>query len=210
MGHAKRKSVEELTSVVEDAAKDLSDSVVEALIAHPGAVVSALAVAGNALVGRGPVDEAAPAEGTTDKPPIEAIGSEPDPPVDTAEAERRLLALTRPGKREKLLTSDELAALAGLKSRQTVHNWLKKGRLIGWESAKRGYVFPAVQLDNRRRPLPGLARIIPLFDDGYSAWLWLTTPSPALSGATPLSRLHKGCIDEVEAAAIGYGHGDFA
>lgn len=200
MAHAKRKSVEELTSVVEDAASNLSDSVVEALVAHPGAVVSALAVAGSALVDRD-------AQGG---PYIEAIGSEPSPLIDEAEAERRLAALTGPGKKEKVLTSDELAALAELKSRQTVHNWLKKGRLIGWESAKRGYVFPAAQLDSRRRPLVGLDRITPHFDDSYSAWLWLTTPSPALDGATPLSRLRKGHIDDVEAAAVGYGQGDFA
>ena len=199
MGHAKRETVEELTSVVQDAAKDLSERVVKALVAHPGAVVSALAVAGNALVSKDP-----------DKPEIEVIGGEPSLLIDEAEAERRLAARLRPGKREKLLTSDELAKLAELKSRQTVHNWLKKGRIIGWESAKRGFVFPVGQFDSRRRPLEGLVRILPHFGDSYSAWLWLTTPSPALKGATPLSRLRKGLIDEVEAAAIGYGQGDFA
>lgn len=199
MGHAKQESVEALTTVVQDAAGALSESVVEALVAHPSAVISALAVAGDALVGKAP-----------DEPRIEVIGGEPSPLVDEAEAEHRLTARVRPAKREKLLTSDELAQLAELKSRQTVHNWLKKGRIIGWESAKRGYVFPAGQLDSRRRPLAGLDRITAHFADSYSAWLWLTTPSPALDGATPLGRLRKGQIDEVEAAAMGYGQGDFA
>ena len=199
VGHAKRDTVKELTSVVQDAAKELSENVVKALVAHPDAVVSALAVAGNALVGK-----------DLDKPEIELVGGEPSLLIDEAEAERRLAARVRPGKREKLLTSDELAKLAELKSRQTVHNWLRKGRIIGWQSAKRGYVFPAGQFDSRGRPLEGLGRVAPHFDDSYSAWLWLTTPSPALGGATPLSRLHKGQIDEVEAAAVGYGQGDFA
>ena len=199
VGHAKRETVEELTTVVQDAAEALSESVVKALVAHPSAVVSALAVAGNALVGKAP-----------EEPHIEVIGSDPGPLIGEAEAEQRLTARTSPAKREKLLTSEELAQLAELKSRQTVHNWLKKGRIIGWESAKRGYVFPAGQLDSRRRPLAGLDRITAHFADSYAAWLWLTTPSPALNGTTPLNRLRKGQIDKVEAAAIGYGQGDFA
>lgn len=199
MGQAKPECIEALTTVVQNAAGALSESVVKALIAHPSAVVSALAVAGNALVGKAP-----------EEPQIEVIGNEPHPLIDEAEAEQRLTTRIRPAKREKLLTSEELAQLAELKSRQTVHNWLKKGRIIGWESAKRGYVFPAGQLDSRNRPQEGLDRITAHFADSYSAWLWLTTPSPGLDGATPLSRLRKGQIDKVEAAARGYGQGDFA
>lgn len=46
--------------------------------------------------------------------------------------------------------NEELVIKAGLKSRQSVHewhDWRRKGRLVGWRNARRGYVFPAVQLD---------------------------------------------------------------
>ena len=100
--------------------------------------------------------------------------------VDTKEANRRILVRTRLGGEEKLLTSDELAARVGLKTRQSVHDWLKRGRIIGWQGAKRGHVFPAAQLDRYGRPLKGLDRIVPYFDDGHAAGGWLTTPRQTL------------------------------
>ena len=53
--------------------------------------------------------------------------------------------------KENLLTSEEFASRAGLKTRQSVHAWLKKGRIIGWQGAKRGYVLPDGQFDERGR-----------------------------------------------------------
>jgi hypothetical protein len=104
----------------------------------------------------------------------------------------------------------ELAARVGLKTRQSVHDWLKKGRIAGWRGAKRGYVFPADQFDERGRPLEGLDRVIALFGDGYAAWTWLTTELASLDGATPLGLLAGGEIDRVAQAAKGDRQGDFA
>ena len=67
------------------------------------------------------------------------------------------------------LPSDELASRVGLKTRQSVHDRLKKrGRIVGWQGARRGYVFPAGQLDERGRPLEGLDRLAGLLHDGYA------------------------------------------
>ena len=52
-----------------------------------------------------------------------------------------------------------MAERVGLKTRQSVHDWLKKGRIVGWRGARRGHVFPAAQLDERGRPLDGLDRV---------------------------------------------------
>ena len=82
--------------------------------------------------------------------------------------------------------------------------------MVGWQNARRGYVFPAAQLDERNRPLPGLDRVAGLFADGYAAWAWLTTPRPSLDGATPLSLLARGEIERVADAARGDLQGDFA
>lgn len=130
--------------------------------------------------------------------------------VDAAETRRRLSERTRKGSPETLLTSDELAVRAGLKTRQSVHDWRKKGRIVGWQNARRGYVFPAAQLDTRNRPIPGLVRVVGQVCDGYAAWMWLTKPQPSLDGATPLTLLERGETDRVADAVRGELQGDFA
>lgn len=127
-----------------------------------------------------------------------------------AKAKKEIARRTMPIKEENLLTSDELAARVGLKTRQSVHDWLRKGKIVGWRGAKRGYVFPKGQLDERGRPPEGLERITPHFDGGYTVWFWLTTPRNSLDGVEPLTLLRKGEIDRVLDAAIGDRQGDFA
>ncbi len=190
----------ELEDMLHDAAGRLSPMHVAALVAHPDAVRSALAAAADAL-------------STGDRERRSSAGTiEGAAPllVDAAEAEGRLASRARTGAPETLLTSEEIAARAGLKTRQSVHDWRRKGRLVGWQNARRGYVFPAAQLDQRNRPLPGLDRVAGLFTDGYAAWVWLTAPRPSLDGATPLTLLARGEIDLVTDAARGDLHGDFA
>ena len=190
----------ELEGMLHDAAGRLSPAHVAVLVAHPEAVRSALAAAADAL-----------AAGDRERGPgVETIAGSALLAVDGAEAERRLSARTRGGAPETLLTSEELAARAGLRTRQSVHDWRRKGRIVGWQNARRGYVFPAEQLDERNRPLPGLDRVSGVFADGYAAWVWLTTPRPSLDGATPLALLGRGEVERVAEAARGDRQGDFA
>ena len=126
------------------------------------------------------------------------------------EASERMAERTREGAAETLLTSDELAARVGFKTRQSVHDWLKKGGIVGWQGARRGYVLPAGQFDERGRPFEGLDRLVGLFDDGYAVWVWLTTPSASLDGAMPPTLLAAGEIGRVTKAAEGDRQGDFA
>ena len=92
--------------------------------------------------------------------------------IEAAEPGQRLVARKRGGAPEILLTSEELTARR-TRTRQSVHDWRRKGRIVGWQNARRGYVFPAAQLDERNRPLAGIARVTGLFSDSYSAWIWL-------------------------------------
>lgn len=139
----------------------------------------------------------------------EAIVGEGLRRVGAEEARRRISAHLRPGEGENLLTSDEFAARVRLRNRQSVHNWMKKRRIVGWQGARRGFVFPAGQLDERGRPLDGLAEIVPHFADDYAAWVWLTTPQPLLDGKTPLHLLKRGRSDRVADVARGEAQGDF-
>ena len=193
------EKVRELEGVLHEAAGCLSPAHVAALVAHPDAVRSALAVVANVLT----MDGAGRAE-------VETIAGAKPRLVDENEAAGRLAERTRAGTFEVLLSSDELAARVGLKTRQSVHDWLKKGRIVGWQGARRGHVFPAGQLDERGRPLEGLDRVVGLFDDGYAAWVWLTTELASLDGAVPLKLLAGGEIDRVAMAAEGDRQGDFA
>ena len=187
----------ELGGVLHKAAGRLSAAHVAALVAHPDAVRSALAA--DVLT----MDDAVRPEVRDDR------GVEPRL-AGTDEAAGRMSARTREGAPEALLTSDELAARIRLKTRQTVHDWLKKGRIVGWRGAKRGYVFPAKQFDDRNRPIEGLDRVVGLFDDGYAAWVWLTTELASLDGAMPLKLLARSEIDRVAKAVEGDRQGDFA
>ena len=189
----------ELEGLPHEAAGRLSPAHVAALIAHPDAVRSALAVAANVLT----LDDKAQSG-------VEVIGGAEPLRVDAEEAARQMEKRSRAGAPETLLTSDELAERVGLKTRQSVHDWLKKGRILGWRGVRRGHVFPAGQLDERGRPFEGLDRVAGLFDDGYAAWVWLTTELSSLDGATPLTLLSGGEIDRAVKAAEGDRQGDFA
>ena len=199
MARARGEKVRDLEGMLHEAAGCLSPAHVAALVAHPDAVRSALAVAADVLT----KDEAA-------RPAVEAIAGAEPLRIGAEEAAGRMAERTREGAPEVLLTSDELAARVGLKTRQSVHDWLKKGRIVGWRGAKRGYVFPAEQFDDRGRPLAGLERVIGLFGDGYAAWVWLTTRRPSLDGVKPLTLLAGGEADRVAKAAEGDKQGDFA
>ena len=199
MARMRGEQVSELEGMLHEVAGRLSPAHVAALVAHPDAVRSALAVAADALT-----REEKPRAG------VETItGAEPVR-LGSGEASARMAERTREGAPETLLTSDEVAERVGLKTRQSVHDWLKKGRIVGWRGAKRGYVFPAEQFDDRSRPVQGLDRVVGRFDDGYAAWVWLTTELSSLDGATPLTLLAGGEIDRVAKAVDGDRQGDFA
>lgn len=198
MARTGKEKVRVLEGVLHEAASHLRPAHVAALVAHPDAVRSALAVAADVLT----MDDEA-------RPGVETITGAQPVRVGAEEAAGRMAERTRAGAPETLLTSDEMAERVGLKTRQSVHDWLKKGRIVGWRRARRGHIFPAGQLDERGRPLDGLDRVMGLFDDGYAAWVWLTTELPSLDGATPLALLAGGEIDRVAKAAEGDRQGDF-
>ncbi len=198
MARIKNLDMETLATVVRETAAHLGPHAVAMLAAHPDAVRAALAVVADALSAK-----------STDKG-VEVIrGTEPRL-AQRSETRRRIDAHAQIGIKEDLLTSEQFAVRAGLKTRQSVHDWLKKGKIIGWQGAKRGYVFPAEQFDERGQPLKGLDRITPLFGDAYAAWCWLTTPLATLDGIEPLALLCKGEAALVEASARGELQGDFA
>lgn len=191
--------LDQFMRVVRKAAEQLTPHAIHQLVGHPNVVHSALAVAAGTL------------KVQQDDEPPEMLGkSKPAARVSRRAAKRRLAVHTQNSIEDELLNADDFASRAHLKTRQSVHDWLKKGRIIGWSGAKRGVVFPSTQLDKLGQPPPDLNQVLPFFADHHSAWVWLTTPQPSLDGQIPLALLRAGDSEQVVAAARGDAQGDFA
>lgn len=84
--------------------------------------------------------------------------------------------------------------------RSTLHEWQKRGAVIGLLKGERKHVYPLAQFIDGR-PVEGMTRITRIIANPRAAWLWLTTPHPIGDKSPPLERLKQGRIDEVAAAA---------
>ena len=122
---------DELEGMLHAAAGRLSAAHVAALVAHPEAVCSALAAAADALTAK-----------DRERSRVDTIAGPASTTVDAGEVERRMTARTRGGAPEAVLTSEELAARTGLRTRQSVHDWRRKGRIVGWQNAQAGLCLP--------------------------------------------------------------------
>ena len=200
----KKQMHQKLDSVFHDATDSLSPADLTTLVKNQDAVFAAWVAVLQVLL------KTYANTNTEQQREVEIIKGEKLHRISAAKAKKELARRTIPIEEENLLTSDELATRVGLKTRQSVHDWLRKGKIVGWRGAKRGYVFPAGQLDDRGRPPEGLEKVASYFDDGYTVWFWLTTPRNSLDGMEPLALLRKGEIDRVLDAAIGDRQGDFA
>jgi hypothetical protein len=84
--------------------------------------------------------------------------------------------------------------------RSTLHDWQKRGAVIGLLKGERKHVYPLAQFIDGR-PIEGMARITKIIANPRAAWLWLTRPHPTGDKTPPLERLKQGRIAEVAAAA---------
>ena len=190
-----------LETMIHSVLAELGPDVVPTLIAHPDAVRGALAAVAQIFAG----DEANTLGHEVER--LDAIkGSRASPEAVKRGLARRTVAYEP---EEEVLGSSAVAARIGLKSRQAVHDRLRKGTIVGWQAAKRGYVFPTRQFDERNRAIKGVSEVVALLGDAYEGWMWLTTPNPAIGGEEPLRWLAQGERERVIGAAHSYLQGDF-
>ncbi len=195
-------AAERLTELLQVAVQKLPVKTMQRLVNNPEAVASALAAAATVID--------ADASMSNMEPIMERVGNvTPLKKISAEAADVELRQRTEPDHVGELLTSEAFAERAGIKSRQTIHLWFKKGAIIGWEGAKRGLQIPAEQLDTRGKLIPHLEALQGLFTDGYTLWVWLRAPVAALEGATPLDALRNHEVDRVLAAARAEQQGDF-
>lgn len=112
-----------------------------------------------------------------------------------AEAAARLLSA------DDMLTADAFAARIDA-TRETVHQKRRRGEVLGLEGAKRGVRFPAWQLLDGQRLLPGLPQVFRAFNgEPWAVYRFLLQAHPELGGASGLDSLKAGQVDKVLAVA---------
>lgn len=122
--------------------------------------------------------------------------------VDVEEGRRRLSALAVPVSIEDwagpVAGPAEIEKIYGTK-RSTLHDWQKRGAVIGLLKGERKHVFPLAQFVDGR-PVQGMAEITRIIRNPRSAWQWLIQPKPSIGG-TPIEELKKGHVQKVLNAA---------
>ena len=77
------------------------------------------------------------------------------------------------------------------------------------DGAKRGFRFPAWQLDRDGRPYAALPKLHAILGSAWAVYRFLITPHGALDERTGLDALKRGHDDDILAAAESVARGDF-
>jgi hypothetical protein len=105
--------------------------------------------------------------------------------------------------RRKLLLDAEpvekIRDLLGVRSRQTVHNWIECGKVLALDDGNRK-LLPVWQFDAsmRDRLVPGFKKVLDILNrPPFSAALWFTNRNPRLGGRAPIDALRAGDTERV-------------
>lgn len=95
-----------------------------------------------------------------------------------------------------LLEAEQVRELLGVRSRQAVHDLVRRGRLLRVRDSAGRALYPANQLDRHGRPFPVVGDVIETFRAaGASSWTiasFLGSAQRSLDGKTPRSWLLDG------------------
>ena len=105
--------------------------------------------------------------------------------------------------RRKLLQQaapvENVCEMLGLRSRQTVHNWIEKGKVLALEDGNRK-LLPIWQFDasTHDRLVPGFKKVLDTLQRSpFSAALWFVNRNPHLGNHAPIDLLRNGETDRV-------------
>jgi hypothetical protein len=109
-----------------------------------------------------------------------------------------------------MLTAEAFAGRLGV-SRMTVNARRQKHELLGLDGAKRGFRFPAWQVDEDGKAFDVLPKLFDLLGDNpWTVYRFLTQRHAALEGVSAKDALHQGKVTQVLQAAESMAQGDFA
>lgn len=122
--------------------------------------------------------------------------------VDIEEGRRRLAAYATPLRLEDwagpVAGPGEVEKAFGTR-RSTLHDWHKRGAIIGLLKGERKHVFPLAQFVDGR-PVEGMSEVTRIIGNPRVAWQWLVQHKPSIGG-TPLDLLKQGHVSDVLDAA---------
>lgn len=111
---------------------------------------------------------------------------------------------------DDMLNAEAFGALVGT-TRETINSWRRNHRVLGLAGAKRGFRFPAWQLDRNGKPFEALPALFARFGGGpWQVYRFLIQPHAELDGMTGLEALRAGKEDDVLCAAESITRGTFS
>lgn len=111
---------------------------------------------------------------------------------------------------EDMLGADAFAELLGV-SRVTVNAKRQRHEVLALDGARRGYRFPAWQLDQNGKPFAAIPHLFARFGDSpWTVYRFLIQRHAELEGATALEALRHGRTEQVLEAADSVATGAFA
>jgi hypothetical protein len=111
---------------------------------------------------------------------------------------------------DDMLTAEQFAERLGV-SRMTVNARRQKHELLGLDGAKRGFRFPAWQVDDDGKAFAALPQLFDLLgENAWTVYRFLTQRHAALDGSSAKDALRHGKTTQVMQAAESLAQGDFA
>ena len=111
---------------------------------------------------------------------------------------------------DEMLSADAFADLLGV-SRVTVNAKRQKHEVLALDGAKRGFRFPAWQVDENGKPFAAIPHLFEqLGDSGWTVYRFLMQRHSALDGVTAVEALRRGDDEAVIETAEGVARGTFA
>lgn len=193
------KGKSRLVAAVTAATVRLSDEQQRQILAHEKKLVEAMGTVAADLAGH---DDQRLVQVDVKLPVEVSQGDGLGQVVDIEEGRRRLAAFATPLRLEDwagpVAGPSEIEKAFGTR-RSTLHDWHKRGAVIGLLKGERKHVFPMAQFVDGR-PVEGMSEVSRIIGNPRVAWQWLVQPKPSIGG-TPLDRLKQGHVSEVLDAA---------
>jgi hypothetical protein len=145
-----------------------------------------------------------------DRPPAKPAASSGDDDLQSALAaarERGRLRAAEILNGEEMLPAEAFAELLGV-SRVTINAKRQRHEVLALDGAKRGFRFPAWQVDENGKPFAAIPQLFErLGDSPWTVYRFLVQHHPELEGRTALELLRRGRAEEVLEAAESVASG---